>query len=195
MNISQQKNKKKGNIMQAAYDCFVEHGISKTSIDEIVKRANVAKGTFYLYFKDKSDLSEQIFVKLSRKIIVQAYAKVRQENLTEYLDIVIGFIDNIIEYMKQNKLVLKLMERNFSWPLLENELSVRKEDEELSEIRDFLMHNPHRPKVDEHGAFLHLFTIISLCGSVGYRSIIKGQPADIDEMKPVLYDMIRRILA
>lgn len=195
MKISQQKSKKKGNIMQAAYDCFVEHGISKTSIDEIVKRANVAKGTFYLYFKDKNDLSEQIFVKLSRKIIVQAYAKVRQENLTEYLDIVISFIDHIIEYMKQNKLVLKLMERNFSWPLLENELSVRKEDEELSEIRDFLMHNPHRPEVDEHGAFLHLFSIISLCGSVGYPSIIKGQPAEIDEMKPVLYDMIRRILA
>lgn len=195
MKISQQKSRKKGNIMQAAYDCFVEHGISKTSIDEIVRRANVAKGTFYLYFKDKNDLSEQIFVKLSRRIIVEAYQKVKEENRTEYLDIVICFIDHIIEYMKHNQLVLKLMERNFSWPLLENELTAPREDAELAQIRDFLLHNPHRPEVDEHNAFLHLFSIIALCGTVGYSSIIKGQPAPIDEMKPVLYDMIRRILA
>ena len=42
-----QKAEKKANLLQAAYTCFLEKGIHKTSIDDIVARANVAKGTFY----------------------------------------------------------------------------------------------------------------------------------------------------
>lgn len=42
------------------YDCsvqlFREKGYDKVSVDEIVKKAGVAKGTFYIYFKKKSDI-------------------------------------------------------------------------------------------------------------------------------------------
>ena len=35
---------------------FTSKGIQKTSISDIVEDAGVAKGTFYLYFKDKYDI-------------------------------------------------------------------------------------------------------------------------------------------
>ena len=42
------------------YDCsvqlFREKGYDQVSVDEIVKKAGVAKGTFYIYFKKKSDI-------------------------------------------------------------------------------------------------------------------------------------------
>ncbi len=42
------------------YDCsvqlFQEKGYDQVSVDEIVKKAGVAKGTFYIYFKKKSDI-------------------------------------------------------------------------------------------------------------------------------------------
>ena len=37
---------------------FTDKGIKNTSIQEIVDNANVAKGTFYLYFKDKYELQD-----------------------------------------------------------------------------------------------------------------------------------------
>ncbi len=40
-------------IIQAAEKLFIEKSISKVTINEIVKRAGVAKGTFYLYFDSK----------------------------------------------------------------------------------------------------------------------------------------------
>ena len=42
------------------YNCsvqlFREKGYDQVSVDEIVKKAGVAKGTFYIYFKKKSDI-------------------------------------------------------------------------------------------------------------------------------------------
>ena len=64
MNLQQQKEEKKQNLMASAYDLFMEKGFVKTTVDEIVRRANVAKGTFYLYFKDKSDVLQELVLSL-----------------------------------------------------------------------------------------------------------------------------------
>lgn len=189
-----QKSQKRQSIMQAAYECFLLNGIHKTSIDEIVKKANVAKGTFYLYFKDKTDVSQQIFVSLSKKVITNAYREVCRQQLTDYLDITIAFVDSIIEFFRHNKLMLKLLERNFSWPLIESRLSQTPEDEELREIMEILLNNPYQPGRSRDEVFQILFSIIALCGSVCYSSIMQSEPTDIDHMKPVLYGMIRKIL-
>jgi AcrR family transcriptional regulator len=42
-------------LLQAAVDVFSEKGIASTSVDDIVRAAGVAKGTFYLYFATKDD--------------------------------------------------------------------------------------------------------------------------------------------
>jgi len=43
-------------LMDAALQLFIEQGITATSVDQIVKSAVVAKGTFYLYFESKEGL-------------------------------------------------------------------------------------------------------------------------------------------
>jgi AcrR family transcriptional regulator len=35
---------------------FIRHGYRKTNVDEVAERAGVAKGTIYLYFKNKAEL-------------------------------------------------------------------------------------------------------------------------------------------
>jgi AcrR family transcriptional regulator len=42
--------------MDAAQEVFLAKGFDAASVDEIVKAANVAKGTFYFYFKTKEDV-------------------------------------------------------------------------------------------------------------------------------------------
>jgi AcrR family transcriptional regulator len=43
-------------ILSAGRVCFSESGLYATRVDEITKRAGVAKGTFYLHFDSKEDL-------------------------------------------------------------------------------------------------------------------------------------------
>lgn len=188
----QQKAEKKRKLLDAAYHCFVEKGLHKTSIDDIVERAGVAKGTFYLYFADKTHLSDQLYITLSKKILLHAYHEVEKQEITEYIPLVLAFVDAIIEYMKENKPVLALMEKNFSWPPLQKELLA---DEDFRRVTDLLMNNPHRPGESRETIINYVFCLLALCGSVGYSSIIKGEPDTIDNMKPVLYDIITRTLS
>lgn len=48
-------------ISDAAVALFLEHGISAVTIDQIVGRAKIAKGSFYRYFDDKTQLVDTLF--------------------------------------------------------------------------------------------------------------------------------------
>lgn len=42
-------------LVVASLAVFIERGVAATSVDDIVERAGVAKGTFYLYFRTKDE--------------------------------------------------------------------------------------------------------------------------------------------
>ncbi len=43
-------------LLDAARDCLSLYGVRHTSVDEIVRRAHIAKGTFYLFYDSKEEL-------------------------------------------------------------------------------------------------------------------------------------------
>jgi AcrR family transcriptional regulator len=45
-------------IIEAAYACFAKHGLQKTTIVDIARRANVSRSTIYEYFSDKGTILE-----------------------------------------------------------------------------------------------------------------------------------------
>ena len=47
-------------ILEAALSVFAEHGFAAARLDDVAARAGVAKGTLYLYFKDKETLFEEV---------------------------------------------------------------------------------------------------------------------------------------
>src|ERR1700687_886257 len=47
-------------IMEAALDEFIARGFTATRLDDVAKRAGVAKGTIYLHFKDKESMFEEL---------------------------------------------------------------------------------------------------------------------------------------
>jgi AcrR family transcriptional regulator len=47
-------------IVQAALEEFIARGFTATRLDDIAKRAGVAKGTIYLHFKDKESMFEEL---------------------------------------------------------------------------------------------------------------------------------------
>lgn len=50
-------------VLRAAAAVFAERGFQGATMDEIARRAEVAKGTPYLYFSDKADLFYAVFEK------------------------------------------------------------------------------------------------------------------------------------
>lgn len=62
---------KKEQIEQKAMELFWKHGFKKITIDEICRKANVSRKTFYTFFDNKNAL----IIYLYRKTIDQAYAE------------------------------------------------------------------------------------------------------------------------
>src|SRR3979411_597277 len=51
---------RRGASGEAAMDEFIARGFSATRLDDVARRAGVAKGTIYLHFKDKESLFEEL---------------------------------------------------------------------------------------------------------------------------------------
>ena len=67
-------NEKRIEILKAAVDLISERGFERTTVDEIASRANVGKGTIYLYFENK----EKIFIAILENGIQVMIRKLEQ---------------------------------------------------------------------------------------------------------------------
>lgn len=67
------KAERRAELLRAARDVFVTKGFHDAKVDDIVARASVAKGTFYLYFPDKrsvfAELVDGLFKRLGQAIL------------------------------------------------------------------------------------------------------------------------------
>lgn len=59
----------KRKIIQAAGDLFWKNGYAKTGISEILKATGLPKGSFYFYFKKKSDVAKAVLQYYSERIL------------------------------------------------------------------------------------------------------------------------------
>jgi AcrR family transcriptional regulator len=50
----------KKRLMEEARDCLKLYGVRKTTVDELVKKANIPKGTFYLFYESKELLFYEV---------------------------------------------------------------------------------------------------------------------------------------
>ena len=82
-------------IIEAALDEFIARGFTATRLDDIAKRAGVAKGTIYLHFKDK----ESMFEELIRTAIVPLVGRMQAPPPIggSVRDAIEGFAQNFIQ--------------------------------------------------------------------------------------------------
>ncbi len=58
----------KARLMEEAEKCLDQFGIRRTTVDELVKRVNIPKGTFYLFYESKEHLIFDVFCKLHDEV-------------------------------------------------------------------------------------------------------------------------------
>ena len=189
-----QREGKEQHLLDAAYKLFLGKGVFKTSIDEIVHEANVAKGTFYLYFQNKEELLQKLVARISTRILSDAYHYTQEHLSPDFDENVVTMVDYIVEYFKYNKLQLQLLERNFSWSVVQQAFSSQSDPLWRSLAQD-LADSPLAQRYTEDELFKLIFVLVEMCGSVCYSSFIEGRPDKIDNMKPILYRIIRQSLS
>ena len=191
--ITQKKEEKKKNIIDAAYKLFTVNGVSNTSIAMICQKAGIAKGTFYLYFHDKEDVLRNLVKKMSFDILKDAHDESLKEN-TDFINTVISMANYLIELFKNDKDTLLVIKKDFIWPISETEFNTT-DDPTMSKIREAINDYSKEIGMSSHKILLRLYAILSMLYSISYSSIIDGFPNNIDNLKDEIFEIIKRTLS
>ena len=187
---------KKQRLLDTAFALFAEKGIKDTSIQEIVDNANVAKGTFYLYFKDKYELQDILITSKSEKLFNDALTELRKNYIQNFSDQIIFIINYVIDEFKRKPTLLKFISKNLSWGIYNKSILKIYENDEKKEFSVFnlFMKGVEENHINLKNPEVTLFMIIELVSSTCFTSILEKQPLPIDEYKPYLYDVIRQLI-
>lgn len=192
--VEENKLQKKNALLQSSFDLFLNHGFSKTTISDISKRAGLAKGTFYLYFKDKYDIRDKLIMYKAGQLLEDAHLEISSRPKAESFEaIVLDICDYIIHRFEEDPKLLHFISKNLSWGIFKNILEQDVVDESIPFI-DYIKDVLSEYSANCDTLNLMLFTIIELLGSTCHSCIIYKQPVSMEEYLPYLHETILSIL-
>ena len=188
--IEDNKLLKRTSLMDTAFQLFTSRGISKTSIADIAERAGVAKGTFYLYFKDKYDLHERLVIDKSEQIFRHALEHSGYRKREGSAEKLIAIIDDVLFQLHQDPLLLQFINKNLSWGVFRRALDQWQPDYDaiFEEILGADL-------ADRKTLEIEVYTILELVGSTCHSVILNKDPTDLWTYLPYLHRAVRAILS
>ncbi len=151
--------------MDAARILFATNGYAGTTIDDIVAKADVAKVTFYYYFKSKEEIALEIKRKGTEEAI--AYIETLLAKALPVDEMIRAFIYDVVEWTEENWRLLDVFCAQRFSPLLERETTTECKPEPITICLDAII-----LKGQEEGKFrknidrcrvAHLIDIAILC--------------------------------
>ncbi len=187
--VQDNKQQKEQKLFDAAFQLFTTQGIAKTSIADIAAHSGIAKGTFYLYFKDKYDIQRKLIARKSEQIFGHALEYSGYENCTNFADCMIAVLDDVLAQLQKDKVLLRFINKNLSWGIFHQALDPDSEDY-LAVIQSALDLTGEQVE----NLYLLLYTVIELVGSTCPSVILDQDPVSMEEYLPYLHRAIRAIL-
>ena len=191
--VDMNKKQKRESLLDSAFSLFMNNGFHKTSISNIVEAAGVAKGTFYLYFKDKYDIRNHLISHKASLVFQNAYRSLLDSGVKEFEDQVIFFIDHILNQFSDDHQLVRLLSKQLSWGMFKNfltEAEIADSENILNIFRGLLSNAPYSYRNPE----VMIYMIVELVSGTSYNSILYGQPLPLEQLKPYIYDSVRSIM-
>ncbi len=187
------KQRKKDALLNTAFDLFTSKGINDTSISDIVNKAGVAKGTFYLYFRDKYDIRNLLISHKSSQLFMSAHTDMLKANIDKMEDKIVFVMNHIIDDLVKDKKMLNFISKNLSWGFFKKALMSNDNSSDVNflEIYKTIINESEDDYKDPE---IMLFMIIELVSSTCYSTILYSEPVSIEELKPYLEAAVRGII-
>lgn len=196
--VDDNKQQKLNALLNAAYDLFTTQSVEKTTIAEISKAADVAKGTFYLYFKDKYEIRNRLISHESSKLFKDAVAALEKKSSTAseepaFEEKMIFIINYIVDALDSNHSLLTFISKNLSWGVFKEALTTNVASNDIN-FKDIYYEMLSTSGLSIEEPEILLFLVVELVGSTCYSSILYNEPADIGRIKPYLSRTVRAII-
>lgn len=191
--IEVKKEHKRKDLLNAAFDLFTSKGFHDTSISDIVTKAGIAKGTFYLYFKDKTDIRNRLISSKATQLFRESCLKLNQTSITALDEQFIFLTDDILDALERDKSLLFFLSKHLSWGIFRSSMTEEKTPDGIS-AREMYEQLIARSGCRFRDPEIIIYLVIELVAGVSYNAILYHDPADIEDLKPYLHTLIRRII-
>ena len=183
------KEHKRTSIMDAAFVLFTNRGVARTSVSDITRDSGVAKGTFYLYFKDKYDLQERLVIQHSERLFNHALQHSGYESKKDPTEKILSIADDILMQLDKNHLLLRFINKNLSWGVFRRAIS-KSETDYAAVFQDIFNISPEK----QFEFQIYIYMILELIGSTCVSVILESDPVPLEKYLPYLHKSIAAIV-
>lgn len=193
--IEDKKKQKKEALLEAAYQLYIKKGIDNTSVSEIAKGAKMAKGTFYLYFKDKYEVRDSLVASKANLVFERAHHQLNRQLVEKAKDsiedCIILLADTVIDQLNSSPSLLRFISKNLSWGVFSKLQIENLDNRNCMDIFDCLLQESKKKYRQKE---LMIYMIVELINASCYNVILNHVPVELEELKIELYTAIRNIL-
>lgn len=192
--VEENQQQKQQKLLETAFNLFTSKGINETTIQDIVSHAGIAKGTFYLYFKDKYDLIEKLRRRKTVKLFEDAVNFSHQAHYDNFTQQFIIIIEYIVDELTNNQALLKFIYKNLSMGLVNMQIDTANGESFPNAVYKMFEQRVLEEQLPIENPKATFFMIAELVGATCYNSILFGIPIPIEQFKPLLIVAIRNLL-
>lgn len=188
-------DEKKQRILQAAYEEFYKNTYSKASINQIVKDADIPRGSFYQYFEDKKDLFLYVIEEHVKTIANEFSLKLARRN-GDIFQCIDDCMKEFISGSVKNTEILKMV---FSEPWIFEMIwseSIRRSREECNEVTGKLVEKINRDKLnveDEEEIFILLGIIGAVIRDILDKIFLSSDITDKKRLQEIFHGRIQSL--
>lgn len=191
--VLENQKEKYTNLLKATSDLLKTKSIHHLTIADIVKKAGVAKGTFYLYFKDKYQARDTLILQQTHHLFQTIVTQVEQEGVDDFVDSIIRFAELLTKHLLEHPDQLQFIEKNLSQGLKNMPLFYSFQTNQPDLLAAFVA------KAEKNGFHyeqpeIMLTMVFDLVGMGLYKAILFQEPCPVDDYLPYLKNAVRAIL-
>lgn len=176
---------KRARIEQTALALFLQNGIENTSVNQITKQAQIAKGTFYLYFKDKDELVRNSLVHQNLKALDESLKESQLKSNQTIQSWTSNFVTTLMDFYEQNPKILCFIQKNRDLCALSSYLESDTVLNETPYIKAFLS-NLTAPGESETLSHVRFIIIMDILTSVSYLLYSGRNPGDRKNLRAMV---------
>lgn len=155
----------------------------------------MAKGTFYLYFKDKFDIRDQLIARQASALFDRANEELKlndESNWVSLEECIVALATHIVDQLNESPVLLRFISKNLSWGVFSNIRIAGMSNRNCMDIFEELLKQSGRKFRQQN---LMIFMIVELVNATCYNVILQKQPVTLEELKPELNTAICGIIS
>ncbi len=182
----EKKEQKKETILNESINLFIQRGFDQTSIDDITRAANVAKGSFYSFFEKKEDV---LLYYIDRELVKSRHEiqlrMVKAKNAIEKLELLIlSYLKNIFKNKDFARILVKERVGRLGTGKNWNELILMQNIKQI--LEEAQANGEIRRGVDMENSSHMVFGIFTMYTIYWLNGIIKTKAKCVENVRGVL---------